>query len=61
MPMGVRTERESHLQTYRGTHPQGPSLTPRLEEMAECFAHPNANGEDWLERSPMEEEGSGIR
>jgi hypothetical protein len=59
-PMGVRTERESLLQIYSRTHPQGPPLTPRPEEMAKRTAYPNANGENWLERSPMEKEGSGI-
>ena len=61
MAMGARTERESHPQVYPGTHPQGPAITPRPEQVAECSAHPNANREDWAEGSLMEKESSGIR
>ncbi|PQE11541.1 zinc knuckle protein [Rutstroemia sp. NJR-2017a BBW] len=46
---------------YPRTYLQGPPLTPPPKEMTERSAYPDANGEKWLERSPMEEEGSGIR
>jgi hypothetical protein len=64
LPLG-RKEREKRLdgegRLKRSQSGSSCPLTPRLEEMAEHFAHPNANRENWLERSPMEEEGSGVR
>jgi hypothetical protein len=59
--LAVGGERENHIQIHPGPYPQDPTLASRLEEVAERTAHPNADGEDWVKRFPMEKESPGVR